>query len=412
MANNKDEKAGKLSRKEVADMTRKQLGIKEDNKKNKKKVNAPGRLSIADIRAKINKKHGQAVAHNLSNQNPTNVNEWIPTGSRWLDGIICRGQLAGIPVGKVSEIAGLEATGKSYMAAQIAANAQKMGIDVAYFDAESAIDPSFLEKAGCNLDSLLYIQAESVEFVLEQIEELLATGNKWLFIWDSLALTPSKTDIEGDFNPLSSMAVKPRILSKGMSKLTIPLANAKATLLVLNQLKTNITSNVAEAMTTPYFTPGGKAMHYAYSLRIWLTGRKAKASFIIDDRGYRIGSEVKAKIEKSRFGTAGRLCNFKILWGGEIGVQDEESWFDAIKSSDHLTSAGAWYTLSYEDGTQEKFQPSRWKEKIQDEKFKERILEIMDEEVILKFDKRIGNADDYYKEEGEEEQALSLVKEA
>ena len=412
MANNKDEKAGKLSRKEVADMTRKQLGIKEDNKKNKKKVNAPGRLSIADIRAKINKKHGQAVAHNLSNQNPTNVNEWIPTGSRWLDGIICRGQLAGIPVGKVSEIAGLEATGKSYMAAQIAANAQKMGIDVAYFDAESAIDPSFLEKAGCNLDSLLYIQAESVEFVLEQIEELLATGNKWLFIWDSLALTPSKTDIEGDFNPLSSMAVKPRILSKGMSKLTIPLANAEATLLVLNQLKTNITSNVAEAMTTPYFTPGGKAMHYAYSLRIWLTGRKAKASFIIDDRGYRIGSEVKAKIEKSRFGTAGRLCNFKILWGGEIGVQDEESWFDAIKSSDHLTSAGAWYTLSYEDGTQEKFQPSRWKEKIQDEKFKERILEIMDEEVILKFDKRIGNADDYYKEEGEEEQALSLVKEA
>ena len=382
-------------------------------KKKEDKADAPGRLSIADIRAKMNKKHGQAIAHSLKEQNPTDVKEWIPTGSRWLDGIICRGHLAGIPVGKISEIAGLEATGKSYMAAQIAANAQKMGIDVAYFDAESAISSEFLEAAGCNADEILYIQAESVEFVLEQIEELLATGNKWLFIWDSLALTPSKTDIEGAFNPLSSMAVKPRILSKGMSKLTIPLANAEATLLVLNQLKTNITSNVAEAMTTPYFTPGGKAMHYAYSLRVWLTGRKAKASFIIDDRGYRIGSEVKAKIEKSRFGTAGRLCNFKILWGSEVGVQDEESWFDAIKSSDHLISTGAWYTLSYEDGTQEKFQPSRWKEKIQDEKFKKRILEIMDEEVILKFDKRIGNADDYYKEEGEEEdKPLSLVKEA
>ena len=367
--------------------------------KSKTKDSKAGRISIADMKARINKKHGQAVAHSLKDQNPTDVEEWIPTGSRWLDSIVCRGELAGIPVGKISEIAGLEATGKSYMAAQIAANAQKMGIDVVYFDSESAISSTFLEAAGCNVDDILYIQAESVEFVLEQIEEMLDVENKWLFIWDSLALTPSKTDIEGDFNPLSSMAVKPRILSKGMAKLTIPLANAEATFLVLNQLKTNITSNVAEAMTTPYFTPGGKAMHYAYSLRVWLTGRKAKASFIIDDRGYRIGSEVKAKIEKSRFGTAGRICNFKILWGDKVGVQDEESWLDAVKSSDHLTSAGAWYTLTYEDGTQEKFQPSRWKEKIQDEKFKKRILQIMDEEVILKFKKREGNASVYYEEE-------------
>ena len=118
-----------------------------------------------------------------------------------------------------------------------------------------------------------------------------------------------------------------------MAKLTIPIADANATLLVLNQLKTNMAARTpAEAMTTPYFTPGGKAMSYAYSLRVWLTARKAKASFITDDNGYRVGSEVKVKLEKSRFGTAGRTCNFKILWGDEdIGVQDEESWFDAIK---------------------------------------------------------------------------------
>ena len=70
------------------------------------------------------------MAHNLKEENPTEVKQWISTGSRWLDSIICRGQLAGIPVGKVTEIAGLEATGKSYMAAQIAANAQKMNMDV------------------------------------------------------------------------------------------------------------------------------------------------------------------------------------------------------------------------------------------------------------------------------------------
>jgi len=367
-----------------------------------KKDTKAGKLSIAQMRAKLNKKHGMAVAHDLSDTNPTDVEQWIPTGSRWLNSIICRGKIAGIPVGKISEIAGMEATGKSYMAAQIAANAQKMGMLVVYFDSESAIDSSFLANAGCDVDDLMYIQAISVEFVLGTIEDILADSDRQvLFIWDSLALTPSVTDIEGDFNPLSSMAVKPRILSKGMSKLVVPIANAGATLLVLNQLKTNITSNVAEALTTPYFTPGGKAMSYAYSLRIWLTGRKAKASFITDERGFRIGNEVKAKIEKSRFGTAGRLCNFKIVWGGNVGIQDEESWFEAVKSSEHLTSGGAWYTLKYGDGTEEKFQASKWMEKLQEDKFKARILELMDEEVVLKFDKRLGDASEFYDDETE-----------
>ena len=365
-----------------------------------------GKISISSMRDIINKKAGMAVAHNLTSENPTEVKEWIPTGSRWLDSIICKGKLAGIPVGKVVEIAGLEATGKSYMAAQIAANAQKMGIDVAYFDSESAIDPSFLEKTGCDVENLLYVQATSVEFVLETIEELLGSSeNRWLFIWDSLALTPAISDIEGDFNPQSSMAVKARILAKGMSKLTVPIANSQSTFLVLNQLKANITRNPSEALTTPLVTPGGKAMIYSYSLRIWLTGRKAKASFVVDDKGFRIGSEVKVKLEKSRFGTQGRQCTFKILWGDEIGVQDEESWFEAIK--DHLDRAGSWYSLKYEDGTEQKFQPSRWTEALEDDKFRKRVLRIMDEEVIQKFHTREGDAKSFYQldEETNEGQA-------
>jgi len=356
-----------------------------------------GRLSISEMRKLINKKAGIKVAHNLAKENPTEVKDWIPTGSRWLDSIICRGQLGGIPVGKVTEIAGLEATGKSFMAALVAANAQKMGIDVVYFDSESALDPQFLIKAGCDIDRLLYVQAQSVEFVLETIEELLGSNDsRMLFIWDSLALTPAISDIEGDFNPLSSMAVKARILAKGMSKLTIPIANSKSTFLVLNQLKTNITRSPSEAMTTPYMTPGGKAMIYSYSLRIWLTGRKAKASYIIDDKGFRIGSEVKVKLEKSRFGTQGRQCNFKILWGESVGVQDEESWLEAIKSSANLRQKGGWYELVYEDASAEKFQASKWTEKLSNEKFKNRVLTIMDEEIIMKFENRSGNASDFY----------------
>ena len=364
-----------------------------------------GKLSLTDMRALINKRAGINVAHNLTEENPTEVKTWIPTGSRWLDSIISRGKLSGVPVGKIVEIAGLESTGKSYMAAQIAANAQKMGIDVIYFDSESAIDPVFLEKTGCDLNSLLYVQAASVEFVLETIEDLLINNdNRMLFIWDSLALTPAISDIEGDFNPQSSMAVKARILAKGMSKLTVPIANSQSTFLVLNQLKSNITRSPSEAMTTPYVTPGGKAMIYAYSLRIWLTGRKAKASFVTDESGFRIGSEVKVKLEKSRFGTQGRQCNFKILWGTEeIGIQDDESLFDAIASSPNLVRTGAWYTLLDDSGNAlgAKFQAAKWTERLQEKDFRARVHEIMDEEVIHKFDKRIGEASDFYEEVNE-----------
>ena len=369
----------------------------------KKTKSSAGKLSMADMRNMINKKAGMNVAHDLKEENPTEVTQWIPTGSRWLDSIICKGKYAGIPVSKITEIAGLEATGKSYMAAQIAANAQKMGMDVVYFDSESAIDPSFLVNAGCNLDNLLYIQAQSVEFVLETIEELLSAGNQFLFVWDSLALTPAMSDIEGDFNPQSSMAVKARILSKGMSKLVLPLANANCTLVVLNQLKANITRSPSEAMTTPFVTPGGKTLPYSYSLRIWLTGRKAKASFVLDDNGFRIGSEVKVKLEKSRFGTAGRNCNFRILWGGDtVAIQDDESLFDAVSGSDKILRSGAWYTMVFDDGTTEKFQATKWVEKMQNDKFRQQVYKIMDEEVIKKFDTRQGNASDFY-DSGEDE---------
>ena len=203
-------------------------------------------------------------------------------------------------------------------------------------------------------------------------------------------------------NPQRGIAMKARILAKALSKLVQPISNSNSTLVCLNQLKTNIAASTpAVALTTPYVTPGGKALCYAYSLRIWLTGRKAKASFVYDDRGYRIGSEVKVKLEKSRFGTQGRTCNFKILWGESIGVQDEESWFDAIKSSQYLNNSGAWFSLTMPDGSQKKFQKKSWVDLIaKDKAFKSRVLEIMEEEVILKFDKRLGDASNYYDTEG------------
>jgi recombination protein RecA len=358
-----------------------------------------GKLSIDDFRQLLNKKSGTEVAKLASEAN-SEVTEWIPTGSTWLDSIICQGKLGGIPVGRISEIAGLESTGKSYMAAQIAANAQKQGIKVFYFDSEKALTPAFLANSGINIEEMLVLKPESVEFVLETIESILAMDDsKKLFIWDSLAFTPSNRDLEGDYNPQSSMAVKPRILSLGMSKLVSQFESHQATLLILNQLKTNITSSVAEAMTTPYFTPGGKALNYSYSLRIWLTGRKAKASFVEDDKGFRVGSEVKAKIEKSRFGTQGRVCTFKIIWGDDtrIGVQDEESILEALKEKGLAIRSGAWYTIKYSDGSEDRFQAAKWIEELKNsEEKKEKVMKLFYEETIEKFEKKEGDAAAHY----------------
>ena len=362
-------------------------------------------MGIKDLKDLLNKKIGAVVAHDLTEENPTEVKDWIPTGSRWLDCIICKGRVAGIPVGKWTEIAGLEATGKSYMAAQIAANAQKKGIQVVYFDSESSIDPAFLMAAGCNLGELLYIQATTVELVLETMETVLGqTEDRVLFIWDSLAMTPAKADLEKDFNPQATMAMKPRVLAKGTEKLSLPVADKQATVLILNQLKTNITSNVAEAMTTPYFTPGGKAMAYVYSLRIWLTGSKSKKNFITDDNGFRLGKLLKCKLEKSRFGTEGRSCEFKIMFGTEKpGILDEESWLEAIKISDRVKT-GAWYSLLYRDGTERKFRAADWLQELEDPLFRQEVLSVMDEVVVKKFDERTGNAGDYYDDDGQEEE--------
>ena len=365
-----------------------------------------GNLSSKDILKLINKKAGRTIAFTGDQENPADVRDWIPTGSRWLDSIICRGQVAGIPVGRCTEIAGLESSGKSYMAGQIAREAQKKDIKVLYFDSESTMSKEFLEKLGCNVEgenSVIIIQPDDIEQVLESIETVMSgdPDTKFLFIIDSLAMTPCRADLEKDFNPQSSMAQMPRVLSLGMKKLVVSLSRTQSTLLVLNQLKTNInTTNPMMMLSQPWFTPGGKAMIYAYSLRIWLTGLKGKKTFVEDENGFRIGSEVKAKLEKSKFGTQGRICNFKILWAGEnVGILNDESLLTAIKSSDKLKNSGAWYTL---EGYDKKFQAATFPKLMQtDESFSKIVFDIIDEEVIRKFENKLGNSEDFYGEEEE-----------
>lgn len=362
---------------------------------------------MKEMKSLINAKAGETVAYDLREENPTEVTGWISTGSSWLDGIVARGMMAGLPLGKIVEIAGAESTGKSYLAVQAAFDAQSQDIDVIYFDSESAISPDFLANAGLDMSKLMYVQAKSIEFVLETIEDLLASNdNKMLFIWDSLAMTPCESDIEGDFDPLSSVAVAPRILSKGFKKLTLPIANAESTLLIVNQLKTviGVTNPKYAPMTDKYFAPGGKACAFAYSLRIWLTGSKSQSSYIKDDKGFRIGSNVKATLVKSRFGSEGRHCEFKILWGDpeKIGVQDEESLLKAIENSERVEVAAKPTTTSKvkvvdKNGGVHEVKYGKFSETMRtDKKFKDIVMEIFHEEVVQKFDERKESAEHFY----------------
>jgi recombination protein RecA len=364
-----------------------------------------GKVDVSELRKALNGKLKGAV-YDLREENPTDVKEWISTGSTWLDGIVAKGKMGGIPLGKIVEIAGIQATGKSFLAAQIAGNAQKQGITPVYFDAESALNSEFLQKAGCDLESLIYIQPPDLESVFETMETLMgASEERFLFIIDSLAATPTKVDIEGTFNPNERIGVKAALLSKAFQKITTPLAQHECTLIILNQLKVNIkaTSEAPQGGkyltdSQKYNTPGGSSPDFFTSLRIWLTKSFAKDSMVYDDKGYQIGSYVKARIEKSRFGTQNRVAEFKILWGDQVGVMNEESILEAIKGKTEHLETGVWNKLAYADGTVEKWQGLE--EGFVDlmktnEKFRNRVMEIFDYEVIQKFDKKLGDAKDF-----------------
>lgn len=343
------------------------------------------RMKNAALR--MNKMAGYKVAYNLDvDENPASVKQWIPTGSRWLDSIIARGMYSGIPTGKIVELAGLPSTGKSYMAMQIAINALRMDIDVVYFDEEAALDQEFIEKMGVPKEDILVVQAGSVEMVLEFIERWLSENDHpTLFIWDSLAMTACASEIEGDFNPNSQIGVRPRVLSRGLKKLVVPLAKNNSTLLICNQLYTNISTNRYEMLSEPYVSPGGKAIKHAYSLSIWLKEHKSKKFFVEDNEGSIVGSQVSAQIKKSRFGSYNRECEFKILWAGkDISIQDEESWIEVIKKSDQVTT-GAWWTMKFKDGTEKKFRSADWMKELEDLRFKDRVIELMDDVLIHNF---------------------------
>lgn len=357
----------------------------------------------------LNKSLGIEGAYNLNENDPISVKEWIPTGSRYLDSIICKGRWGGYPIGRVTEIAGLAATGKSYLACVACKQAQDMGILPVYFDTEASLDRDFIEKLGIDLDNFIYIKARFLEEILESIERLMTeTEQRMLFVLDSYPMAAARGEAESKdgFNPNSTVGLKPRILSKSSERLSTVLSDHGSTWIIVNQLKANITSNIWEMKAKPHIALGGATMEYLCSLRIWLKKPFSKKTFIESEKGFRTGSTVRVHLEKSRFGTERRQCEFQISWAGEkLGILDEESWLEAIKPSARY-SGGAWRTITTLEGEEIKFRESDFADKCRNDlNFRQIILQMMEEEQVQKFQNQEGDVSHFYGKEEEDEES-------
>jgi len=276
--------------------------------------------------------------------NPTDVKEFISTGSTLLDYIITNKKNGGVPVGKLTEISGEEASGKSLLIAHLIAECQRREGIAAYIDVENSANPEFMTRLGVNTKEMIYLQPQTVEEVGEMIEKIIimtrtrAPNKLVLIAWDSIAATPCKCEIEGDFAiGMDLQLAKSKVLAKMMKKITEMIGKERICLVFTNQLKTKIGVMYGDPMTTP----GGKAVPYHASVRIRLNaGAKQK-----DEKTDSIyGVHTSAKIVKNRLGPPWRKCEFDILFSS--GIDDVASWFQRLHELEEIEKADGWCYLS------------------------------------------------------------------
>jgi len=357
------------------------MAIKVPSKSLKKDDEAAKTASVLQLKSiltkVINSKFKEAIVYELGKESPTDVREWISTGSTLLDYICSNIRNGGIPVGKIIEIFGQESTGKSLLCQHIAANVQKKGGLVAYIDTESALDAKFCERVGVDIDKMIYAQPGTMENVLETMEEIVKRVRESnddipvALIWDSVAGTPTKAEIEGTFDPKESIAEAAKIISKAMRKLTKEIGESRIIAVFTNQLKTSIGVKFGDPMSATY---GGKAIPFHSSLRIKLSKRGLVKK--LEDV---IGIGCEAKIIKSRVSPPFRTCNFNILFNE--GIDDSGSIMEYFKDIKKIETKGSWYHMG-----DKKFAGRKgWDQLWLDESFKVQCLNELEESIIIKY---------------------------
>lgn len=355
-----------------------------------------GKLLIKEFN-KNAEKSGK-IAWNLAtdDDNPTDVKEFISTGSTLLDYIIANRENGGVPVGKLTEISGEEASGKSLICAHLIAETQKRGGIAIYIDTENSANPEFMTRVGVNIKELVYLQPETVEDVGAAIEKAIimartrAPNKLVLVIWDSIAGTPTLAELEGDFQiSMDVQLAKARLLAKQTRKITQMIGKERVALVYTNQLKVKIGVMYGDPMTTP----GGKGVPYHSSVRIRLeAGQKQK-----NDKTEEIyGVHTRAKIVKNRLGPPWRKAEFDILFAS--GVDNESSWVERLHAAGEIMRKDAWmYLTSFPSGKiQDKgvhegqdlglaFQEKDWKKLLEREDVRKHVLGLLKKHMIVRY---------------------------
>ena len=278
----------------------------------------------------IEKTYGKGAIMRLGDHSDQVNVEAISTGSLSLD--LALG-IGGVPRGRIIEIYGPEASGKTTLALHVLASAQKKGGEVAFIDVEHALDPTYARALGVDIDNLLISQPDTGEQALEITEQLVRSGAIDVIVVDSVAALLPRSELEGEMGD-SSVGVVARLMSQALRKLTGAVSKTNTVVIFINQLR----EKIGVMYGNPETTPGGRALKYFSSVRIDV--RRIETMKVA---GEMVGNRTRAKIVKNKVAPPFKEAEFDIIYGE--GISKIGEIIDLAVKLDLIDKAGAWFTV-------------------------------------------------------------------
>ena len=279
--------------------------------------------------AKIERDYGKGTIMRLGDDIPVNV-EALSTGSLSLD--LALG-IGGVPRGRIVEIYGPEASGKTTLALHVVASAQKSGGEAAYIDVEHALEPAYARALGVDIDSLLISQPDTGEQALDITESLVRSGAVDVVVVDSVAALIPRSELEGEIGD-SVVGVLARLMSQAMRRLAGAISKNNCTVIFINQLR----QKIGVMYGNPETTPGGLALKYYASVRIDV--RRVETLKV---NGEMIGNHTRAKVVKNKVAPPFKEAEFDIMYGE--GISRVGEIVDLGVKLELIDKGGAWFTI-------------------------------------------------------------------